>query len=268
MTDDERDRRFKGERKRQARRQAAIQRDTAAEIKRLLREAEATIKARLAAQLSEFDQWRLPELRRSIENALAEFEDGATGAFTSGTGKAWQAGIDLVDAPVAAGGVEIRALLTSVDTRQLEAMRTFLTGRVRDISLKAANAINGQLGLVVAGAQDAGRATTAVTKILRQNSRKRAITIVRTEVGRAYAVAAQERKDQAARVLPGLKKEWRRSGKVFSRPDHDAADGQVVAVGESFIVAGEELMHPRDPAGSPSNTINCGCQSLPFMESW
>jgi hypothetical protein len=29
-----------------------------------------------------------------------------------------------------------------------------------------------------------------------------------------------------------------------------------------------ELMHPRDPAAPAAETINCGCESLPYMESW
>ena len=27
-------------------------------------------------------------------------------------------------------------------------------------------------------------------------------------------------------------------------------------------------MFPRDPAAPPGETINCGCQSLPWMEDW
>ena len=27
-------------------------------------------------------------------------------------------------------------------------------------------------------------------------------------------------------------------------------------------------MFPRDPAGPTAETVNCGCQSLPWMESW
>lgn len=34
------------------------------------------------------------------------------------------------------------------------------------------------------------------------------------------------------------------------------------------MVAGGPLRYPRDPAGPPGETINCGCQSLPWMEEW
>ena len=85
---------------------------------------------------------------------------------------------------------------------------------------------------------------------------------------RVYAAAGQVRLDSAAGVLPGLMKEWRRSGKVHSRPTHDAADGQRVSVEDSYQVGSVSLRYPVDPLGPPGETINCGCQSLPWMQSW
>lgn len=43
------------------------------------------------------------------------------------------------------------------------------------------------------------------------------------------------------------------------RPAHADADGQSVPVGKNFVVGGEELAYPGDPAGSPENTIGCRC---------
>ncbi len=42
--------------------------------------------------------------------------------------------------------------------------------------------------------------------------------------------------------------------------------GQIVKVGEPFIVDGEPLMFPGDPAGSPGNTINCRCTAVPVIK--
>ncbi len=98
--------------------------------------------------------------------------------------------------------------------------------------------------------------------------RGRALTIVRTELGRAYSVAGQQRFDQAHEVLPGLQKQWRRSGKIHSRASHDRADGQVRDVDKPFDVAGVQLRFPRDPLAPAQETINCGCTSLLFMASW
>jgi hypothetical protein len=49
------------------------------------------------------------------------------------------------------------------------------------------------------------------------------------------------------------------------RPEHDEADGQEVGVREAFVVGGESLMYPADPAASVEMTINCRCATLPVM---
>jgi hypothetical protein len=41
--------------------------------------------------------------------------------------------------------------------------------------------------------------------------------------------------------------------------DHRAADGQTVRIDEPFLVSGEPLMFPADPAGSAGNVVNCRC---------
>jgi hypothetical protein len=68
--------------------------------------------------------------------------------------------------------------------------------------------------------------------------------------------------------LPELKKQWRRSGKIHSRPEHDAIDGQIRDFDQPFNVGGVKLIYPRDSAGPPGETINGGCPSLPYMASW
>ena len=69
-------------------------------------------------------------------------------------------------------------------------------------------------------------------------------------------------------MLPGLQKQWRRSGKIHSRASHDRADGQGRPVVKPLDVAGVQLRFPRDPRGPAKHSINCGCTSLPFMASW
>jgi hypothetical protein len=44
-----------------------------------------------------------------------------------------------------------------------------------------------------------------------------------------------------------------------TRQDHLDADGQEVNYNESFIVGGESLLYPGDPAGSAEQTENCRC---------
>lgn len=264
---DERDKRFREERRRQARRMTAIQRDTAAEVRRLLGEAAQDITVILASQPTDFQLWQLPIVRQSIERALAELGGEMAQAGAAGMTTSWEAGIDLVDRPLEAGGIRLAAVAPEVDTRQLLAMRAFLTDRMRDVSSNIAGRVNAEIGLVAIGAQAPGEAVSKISGLV-EGGRGRATTILRTELGRAYSVATQERQAQAAEVLPGLRKQWRRSGKIHSREAHDLADGQTVPVDEPFTVNGAKLMFPRDPSGPAAETINCGCTSLPVMEDW
>jgi hypothetical protein len=85
-------------------------------------------------------------------------------------------------------------------------------------------------------------------------------------------MASDQRMAQAAAKVPGLQKQWRRSGKLHSRANHDAIDGQVVDVGQPFTLMTDrgpvKLMYPHDPAAPVGETINCGCIALPFKKSW
>lgn len=66
-----------------------------------------------------------------------------------------------------------------------------------------------------------------------------------------------------------MKKQWRRSGKIHSRWQHDAADGQVQPPGEPFVLGnGVKIRYPHDPQAPASETINCGCVLLPWKEGW
>lgn len=272
--DKDRDRAFRRERNRRQRALPRIQRDTVAEVTRLLEQAEGDIRTTLSGAPSEFDAALLPQMQRSIRQTLARLDTTASAAAATGAGAAWQAGIDLLEAPIDAAlqldapAFRVAAVLPDIDTRQLLAMRSFLTDKMSDVSTSLANRINTELGLTAIGTQNTSDAITKISRLLKEGGRSRAQTILRTELGRAYSVAGQERYAQAHEVLPGLKKQWRRSGKRHSRQNHDIADGQVREADEAFDIGGVALMFPRDPAGPPGETINCGCQSLPFMDSW
>ncbi len=62
-----------------------------------------------------------------------------------------------------------------------------------------------------------------------------------------------------------LNKVWMSMDDAKTRPDHRDADGQTVGLDEPFVVGGEQLMYPGDPAGSAGNIINCRC--APIYES-
>ena len=59
-----------------------------------------------------------------------------------------------------------------------------------------------------------------------------------------------------------LEKEWLSMRDARVREAHSLADGQTVGSESAFIVDGEALQFPRDPAGSVGNTANCRCQEI------
>lgn len=264
---------FRKARLTQLRARSRLLTDTRAEILRLLKIAANQVRYTLGTQPSEIEQINLKALQREIARAMAEFSEAAGARLGTAAGAAWQLGQDLVDQSLAAGQVRIAALLPVLDTRQLTAMRSFMTDRIDNIGLQAQNKINTRLGLTMIGAQPMADTISAIDAVLGGESRDRAITITRTELSRAYAVAAQERAVQAATVVPGLKKQWRRSGKVHSRLNHDLMDGVVVDVDQPFKLVnakGEalEMMFPHDPKAPAAEVINCGCTVVPWKEDW
>ena len=267
MTRAERDRAFLAERRRQWRRLIQEQRSSIGIVSDVLKAGSARLAEILAATPTEFQSWQMPQIKATIDAALNEVSKEIAAAASNGAGVAHAIGVSMLDEPLRAGGIRIAALLPDPDLRQLSAIRTFMTDRLSDVTREVAGKVNAQIGLVMVGAQTPGDAVSQVSRLV-DGGRGRAITIVRTEMGRAFSVAQQERQAQASEYLPGLKKQWRRSGKRFSRIEHDLADGQIVDVDQPFIINGASLMFPRDPKGPPAETINCGCVSLPYMENW
>lgn len=103
---------------------------------------------------------------------------------------------------------------------------------------------------------------------------ERATTITINEIKRVLSISTQERMEQVAeRTGAALKKQWLwvdvgQEPRAWHQRSalHNGANGQVREVGEDFLVGGESLAFPRDPKGSPENTINCHCTVVPFFD--
>lgn len=54
-------------------------------------------------------------------------------------------------------------------------------------------------------------------------------------------------------------KEWVSVEDERARPDHIAANGQVVPLNQPFTVGGHKLAYPGDPSGPAEEVINCRC---------
>ncbi|GAB0058056.1 hypothetical protein SIID45300_02396 [Candidatus Magnetaquicoccaceae bacterium FCR-1] len=285
----------------------AIYANTFGEVERLLDATSDEIQKELDKQPSDWKTWHLQRLKQEVRRSLDWFGERSGAVAASGARDGWEAGVQSVDDPIAVARGEpihdsplplrqtapqmpsssppasvqvplvsspphhitVGVQLPALDNHQLVAIEGFLTHKMKDVSADMVKAINRELGLVVTGLQNQSDAATAIEKLLKVGGRRRALTVVRTEIGRAFSMAAQRRmEEKVAAGMTGLKKKWRRSGKIHSRQAHDLADGQVVAVHESFMVGGQPIRYPRDPNAPPAQTINCGCTAIAHMDHW
>lgn len=238
-----------------------------------LADARTQIMATLASQPADWQQWQLSRLLGQIDDVLQGATGRAGALFDARMRELERAGEDFIDKPLAAAGYNVELLLPQLDVPVLKQIRAFAALRLKDVGTVAAQKIGRELSLVTIGGQTPFDAIRAVQKVLGADNVQRATTIVHTEASRAFAVASDARLVQAAPLVPGLGKQWRRSGKIHSRWNHDLMDGQVMEVGKPFKVpnpgGGFDMMKfPHDPTAPAEQVIRCGCISLPHFKSW
>ena len=237
-------------------------------VRKRLQDAAVAIAGLLAQQPADWRVWQLgaiqPQVQQLIDALTGDLQASADEALDA----AWTNGVAAVDAPLASAGIHVGWQLPMLDTSVLTALKTFTAGRILDLSSQALGRIDRAIGLTVLGATTPNEAVQSVQAELGQKdsaSLKRARRIVHTSLGEAYALAEQQRLVQSAERIPDLQKQWLRSGKIFSRWNHDAADGQVVPVAKPFVLPAHRgtgtvtMMHPHDPTAPAGEIINCGC---------
>lgn len=245
-----------------------IIKDTLREILRQLDVAERQILVLLRGVTDVDRARRLARQRSEIARLIEIFRKASDAATRSGLDTAWQAGAAAVRDQVAAA---VRAIDPTgrINPGVLLAMRNFLTDRISDVSREAIERINSALAQHLLGVRQLSATITEIERILGGGTRRRAMTIANTEIGRAYSAAQYEQMLEQAKILPGLKKQWVHSGKEHGRPGHIiAATYPPIPVDEPFEIVDvktgeiELLRYPRDPEASAGNTINCGCMMI------
>jgi hypothetical protein len=228
-----------------------------------LETARATILAELLTELSDSRRTARTRLLAEVERQITAWSKGAAQIASIAAGAAWEAGMQMVSAPLAAGGLNV-TVGSRINPRALASVQQLLTDRISGAGREAIGRINTVISQTLIGTTAQADAISQVSDILGA-PRRRAQTIIYTEVGRAHAMATHAAMIEAAPQVPGLRKRWLKSGKIHPRVDHVRAHNQIVLAAEPFMVAGERLMYPRDPNGSAANTINCGCMSIPVV---
>ena len=100
--------------------------------------------------------------------------------------------------------------------------------------------------------------------------------IVMTESLRTFALAAESRSQELAKQVPEMRHYWLSAGDGRVRPAHAIASGRYapgsdpgpIPKRQAFIVGGERMMHPHDPAGSAGNVIRCRCIAVDWNPEW
>lgn len=245
-----------------------IQRDTLREILRQLGLAEQQIVAAMRGVTDADRARRLARQRAEIVRVIEVFRAAADAAARGGLDAAWSAGSAAIREQLAAAAAGI-APFGRLNARVLLAMRDFMTDRISDVARQAIDKINAALAQHLLGVRSLAAAITDIERILGTGTRRRAMTIAYTEVGRAYSSAQYEQMLEQAKILPGLKKRWLHSEKEHGRPGHIlAADQPPIPVEEPFEIVDlktgevESLRFPRDPQASAKNTVNCGCMMV------
>lgn len=253
---------------------------TQASVQTLLQDALERINQILIAQPSDFSRWQLTRLKAEIEDTLVRATASASSQVQTALNAAWQLGEDVVDKPLLAIGIPLELQLPALDASLLASLRGFGAERLKDVGQEAAAKIGRELGLVTLGAQTPFEGIKRIGGVLQSESLQRATTIVRTSVSQAFAIAQQGRMEQSAKAFAAspiyagvrFEKQWRRSGKIKSRFNHDLIDGQTVPVDGKFKLQTQDgvlyMKHPHDPKAPAGEVINCGCIALPKISGW
>lgn len=226
------------------------------------------------AALGSWDSYRLKQMLVTVEDQVAAFEAKSKAEAAGLLADAWRMGQMLVDDPLLASGMGGVWTGYHLSTTVLDTLKDFTFGKISGVADAAYDRIKAELTLGILGSKTPQEVAKAIGTNLRDPSVFRSIalraeTITRLEMGRVFSEAAQTRMAQAATHVPDLEKMWRHAGHPKqARPTHLAAYGQHVPWNEPFMIGGVPMMFPRDPAAPLEETINCGCDHVPYHPDW
>jgi hypothetical protein len=235
-----------------------------------LAQLQEEIRQTLAGEPTEFQVSRLPALLAELDRHIERWTRRAVGVTDRLIEEAWERGPAMIDAPLAAA--EIRIGGTILPRSLLEELQGYTADKIKGVAPVARRRIENHVRLGLLGGQSPHLVMEGVGRVVDGPGPMkfvtfRAETITRTEMGRVHSAAADRRHQAAAKLVPGLGKEWLWSGK--SRALHRAINGQKRAVGEAFeLPDGVKMQYPRAAGAPVEHVANCGCESVPWMAGW
>lgn len=247
-----------------------------AELEAVRRQVLGEITATLAGGYAEY---RLAQLEARLRDLLDRFAERYRTALSPMELEAFQAGARLAAQPLIEGGLLFH--VPQISRRQLEVAQAYAASLITGATDQLIADITTTLRLALLRGAGLGEVIPEIAAALDSPGpfgtlATRAEAIARTELGRIQAIATQASLEDAQRQVPDLRKEWQHSRNVgkYARIGHIEAEGQQRDVAERFHVRPvpgkpyEDLLYPRDPAGTPASTVFCGCLAVPFRAVW
>jgi len=224
--------------------QATVER----EIQRALDEAAEAIENRAPVELTA--QAHVERLTRVYRATFEEVMPAFGNRLLTAAGKAWRTHLRRKDAR---GDFEamIQSYLAQAGARAVVAATTTQDQiRAAVVAAEAANMTQDQI------ASQIRRGAPDLPGINLWTPRVRSLVIARTEVHTASTVSAD-----AAAMATGVveRKEWVAAEDARTRPDHSAADGQTVDMGDAFEVGGVRMPYPGAAGAPAAQVVNCRC---------
>lgn len=214
------------------------------------------------AALGSWDAYSLKQALDSINEQIANFDAQAKREISGLLDDSWKTGEGMVDSALSAG--EISVAYRYLSPSLLNTFKDFTFHKLEGLSNDAWYKIKGELNLGILGTKTPQEVAAAIGDDLTSRSifssiADRAEVITKTEMGRVFSQATQDRLAQAAQDVPDLEKQWLHAGHPkVARPAHVAANGQHVPVDRPFNIGGVAMMFPRSPEAPLEEVINCG----------
>ena len=236
----------------------------------ILENARREIAARVAS--TPWEAQHIPELKAAVETAIDGFRQQYLTDQADALTNVWNAGIDMVDAPLAAAG--IRAAAPELSRASLEILQGYSTDLIEGLAAEAAKNVKNAVTMGVMGQKTLHEVMKDVSLALDDKGilgkvSRRAETITRTEMGHVNSWAREARMQAvaAAGTDPAVRwrKKWIDSGKAHPRMDHLALDGVTVDLDEDFPGG---IPYPHAPGLPASQSINCGCTHILVTDDW
>jgi len=153
-------------------------------------------------------------------------------------------------------------LAFNVDNPEVAAMIETFHNRMHNVN----DSVYGDIKKILRRGYDEGQGISEIEKAIRDKYQEfpkfRSTRIATTEMNGMVNGGA----DEAYRMGGVTKKMWISAFLDTSRPEHTAADGQIVPITSRFQVGGELLKYPGDPGGSAYNVVNCYCKEIPVVD--